>query len=225
MPGQVPWGEACLAMLAMMIVLIFVLIYYCVMPVYHSLKKQKEREEELTYETDPRWNRDTFRYMPQMPNDFKSDKKYSRLAACSRSSSMRGENPNVAQIVVGSVNETKTNNNELLVKPPNYSDLFDRSGSSSLASSPPRYSSKTPSVEISSSNEKIDQKEVVKKAKIIKPKKLKKALSSDDSKKAENTEEKPNAKSENKLNENKSNENKSNENKSNENKSNEGESK
>ena len=86
MPGQVPWGEACLAMLAMMIVLIFVLIYYCVMPVYHSLKKQKEREEELTYETDPRWNRDTFRYMPQMPNDFKSDKKYSRLAACSRSS-------------------------------------------------------------------------------------------------------------------------------------------
>ena len=40
-------------------------------------------------------------------------------------------------------------------KPPNYSDLFDHSGSSSLASSPPRYTSKTPSVEISSSNEEI----------------------------------------------------------------------
>ena len=43
--GQVPWGEACLAMLAMMIVLIFVLIYYCVMPIYHSLQKKREREE------------------------------------------------------------------------------------------------------------------------------------------------------------------------------------
>ena len=40
-----PWGEACLAMLAMMIVLIFVLIYYCVMPIYHSLQKKREREE------------------------------------------------------------------------------------------------------------------------------------------------------------------------------------
>ena len=85
MGGQVPLGEACLAMLAMMIVLIFVLIYYCVMPVYHAMKKRKEREEQSTWENDPRWNRDTFRYMPQMPNDFMSDKKYSRLAA-SRSS-------------------------------------------------------------------------------------------------------------------------------------------
>ena len=43
--GQVPWGEACLAMLAMMIVLIFVLIFYCVMPIYHSLQKKRERAE------------------------------------------------------------------------------------------------------------------------------------------------------------------------------------
>merc|ERR1711934_811690 len=72
-------------------------------------------------------------------------KKYSRLAACSRTSSMR-ENP---------ATETPMNIPVGAAKPPNYSDLFDHSGSSSLASSPPRYSSKTPSVEISSSNEEI----------------------------------------------------------------------
>ena len=84
--GQVPWGEACLAMFAMLIVLVFVLIYYCVMPIYHSMRKRKEREESQTWENDPRWNGDTFRYMPKLPADFRSDKKYSRLAACSRSS-------------------------------------------------------------------------------------------------------------------------------------------
>lgn len=86
MAGQVPWGEACLAMLAMLIVLVFVLIYYCVMPIYHGLKRRKEREEQRTWENDPRWNRDTFRYMPKLPDELLNDKKYSRLAACSRSS-------------------------------------------------------------------------------------------------------------------------------------------
>ena len=90
MAGQVPWGEAALAMLAMMIVLVFVLIYYCVMPIYHSMKKRAEqraeREEQRTWENDPRWNGERFLHMPKMPADFMSDKKYSRLAACSRSS-------------------------------------------------------------------------------------------------------------------------------------------
>ena len=86
MAGQVPWGEAALAMFAMMIVLVFVIIYYCVMPIYHSMKKRAEREEQRTWENDPRWNGERFRYMPKMPADFMSDKKYSRLAACSRSS-------------------------------------------------------------------------------------------------------------------------------------------
>jgi len=149
--GQVPWGEACLAMFAMLIVLVFVLIYYCVMPIYHSMRKRKEREESQTWENDPRWNGDTFRYMPKLPADFRSDKKYSRLAACSRSSSMR-ENPTTA-------NPVNINGSQGTAKPPNYSDLFDNSGASSLQSSPPRYSSKTPSVEISSSNEMMDQKE------------------------------------------------------------------
>jgi len=149
--GQVPWGEACLAMFAMLIVLVFVLIYYCVMPIYHSMRKRKEREESQTWENDPRWNGDTFRYMPKLPADFRSDKKYSRLAACSRSSSMR-ENPTTA-------NPVNINESQGTAKPPNYSDLFDNSGASSLQSSPPRYSSKTPSVEISSSNEMMDQKE------------------------------------------------------------------
>jgi len=185
MAGQVPWGEACLAMLAMMIVLIFVLIYYCVMPIYQSIKRRKQQEEEQTWENDPRWNGDTFRYMPKLPADFMADKKYSRLAACSRSSSMR-ENPTTSTASPINLNESQGTGAPPLVKPPNYSDLFDRSGTSSLASSPPRYCSKTPSVEISSSNEMVDQKAaaetqaqaqpatVPKKMKIQKPKKAKK---------------------------------------------------
>lgn len=85
MAGQVPWGEACMAMFAMIIVLIFVLIYYCAMPVYHGLKRRKRQQEE-SWESDPRWNGDKFRYMPKLPEELINDKKYSRLAACSRSS-------------------------------------------------------------------------------------------------------------------------------------------
>merc|ERR1711971_1034949 len=114
---------------------IFVLIYYCVMPIYHSLQKKREREEAQTWENDPRWNGDSFRHMPKLPTNFQSDRTYS----------MR-ENP---------ATETPMNIPVGAAKPPNYSDLFDHSGSSSLASSPPRYTSKTPSVEISSSNEEI----------------------------------------------------------------------
>merc|ERR1712062_426712 len=132
--------------MGMLIVLVFVLIYYCVMPIYHSMRKRKEREESQTWENDPRWNGDTFRYMPKLPADFRSDKKYSRLAACSRSSSMR-ENPNPADVTLNLENETK---------PPNYSDLFSSSGSS-LASTPPSYSSKTPSVENNATKEKPEE--------------------------------------------------------------------
>ena len=85
MAGHVPWGEAFLAMFAMIIVLIFVLIYYCVMPALTAMKRRKQQEEEA-WERDPRWNGDTFKYMPKVPEDLLSDKKYSRLAACSRTS-------------------------------------------------------------------------------------------------------------------------------------------
>lgn len=56
-------------------------------------------------------------------------------------------------------------------KPPKYSDLYE-SPNSSLASTPPQYASKTPSVEISSSNETVDQPKP--KVRIIKPKKNRK---------------------------------------------------
>ena len=85
MAGHVPWGEAFLAMFAMIIVLIFVLIYYCVMPAFTAMKRRKQQEEEA-WERDPRWNGDKFKYMPKVPEDLLTDKKYSRLAACSRTS-------------------------------------------------------------------------------------------------------------------------------------------
>ena len=87
--GDMPWGEAFMGTFAMMIVLVFVLIYFCIKPIFNSIAKRKEREEEREqqlYENDPRWNGDKFRYMPKLPANFKNDKKYSRLAACSRSS-------------------------------------------------------------------------------------------------------------------------------------------
>ena len=76
-------------------------------------------------------------------------------------------------------------------KPPNYSDLFDRTSAVNIpSSSPPSYTSKTPSVELSSSNETVnkdnnnkvlqvtDQIVTVKKerVRIIKPKKNKKKI-------------------------------------------------
>jgi len=182
--GNVPWGEAFLAMLAMLIVLVFVLIYYCVMPVLTAMKRRKEQEEE-SWERDPRWNGDKFRYMPKLPDNFSTDKKYSRLAACSRSSSkilllssMRSENA---------------------PKPPNYSDLFDGSQMVNMpSSSPPSYTSKTPSVELSSSNETVNKvKEVREKVRFVKPKKNKKKIDeakegiiANEEVKADNVEEK-----------------------------------
>jgi micrococcal nuclease len=100
------------------------------------MKRRKQQEEEA-WERDPRWNGDTFKYMPKVPEDLLSDKKYSRLAACSRTSSMRSENA---------------------PKPPNYSDLFDGTAAVNIpSSSPPSYTSKTPSVELSSSNETVNK--------------------------------------------------------------------
>ena len=76
-------------------------------------------------------------------------------------------------------------------KPPNYSDLFDGTAAVNIpSSSPPSYTSKTPSVELSSSNETVnkdnnnkvlqvtDQIVTVKKerVRIIKPKKNKKKI-------------------------------------------------
>jgi cytochrome b subunit of formate dehydrogenase len=85
MAGDVPWGEAFAAMMAMMIVLVFVLIYYCVMPIYHGMRRRKLMREEA-WEHDPRWAGDQFKFTPKRPDNFLTDKKYSRLAACSRSS-------------------------------------------------------------------------------------------------------------------------------------------
>ena len=76
-------------------------------------------------------------------------------------------------------------------KPPNYADLFDGTSAVNIpSSSPPSYTSKTPSVELSSSNETVnkdnnnkvlqvtDQIVTVKKerVRIIKPKKNKKKI-------------------------------------------------
>ena len=85
MTPTVTWNEALLAMLAMMTVLVFVLIYYCCIPCYKGMKRRREREDYY-WENDPRWERENFSFVPKRPTDFMNDKKYSRLAACSRTS-------------------------------------------------------------------------------------------------------------------------------------------
>jgi cbb3-type cytochrome oxidase subunit 3 len=85
MAAQVSWSEALMAMIAMMIVLAFVLFYYCIWPIYRGFAKRKEREREL-YENDPRWDNSKFNFTPRIPKESANDKKYSRLAACSRTS-------------------------------------------------------------------------------------------------------------------------------------------
>ena len=71
-------------------------------------------------------------------------------------------------------------------KPPNYSDLFDGTSAVNIpSSSPPSYTSKTPSVELSSSNETVNKDKVLsttevtvkkERVRIIKPKKNKKKI-------------------------------------------------
>ena len=85
MAAQVSWSEALMAMIAMMIVLAFVVFYYCIWPLYRGFKKREEREREL-YENDPRWDNAKFNFTPRIPKESVNDKKYSRLAACSRTS-------------------------------------------------------------------------------------------------------------------------------------------
>ena len=85
MSAQVSWSEALMAMIAMMIVLGFVLFYYCIWPIYRGFLKRKEREREL-YENDPRWDNAKFNFTPRIPKECINDKKYSRFAACSRTS-------------------------------------------------------------------------------------------------------------------------------------------
>ena len=84
-------------------------------------------------------------------------------------------------------------------KPPNYSDLFDGSQMVNMpSSSPPSYTSKTPSVELSSSNETVNKvKEVREKVRFVKPKKNKKKIDeakegiiANEEVKADNVEEK-----------------------------------
>jgi len=173
---QMSLSEAVLAMLAMVIVLCFVLFYYCILPCYNNYKKHHWTREQATgedWESDPRWNNHKFQFVPRKPADYLTDKKYSRLGACSRTSSMRSNNP----LLDGAQDMGETNPSNLDVeaskpvipsltgkvkltkKPPKYSEIYktnDKTGSvgsvsstnTSSLSSPPEYSSKTPSVEM-----------------------------------------------------------------------------
>merc|ERR1719187_295929 len=100
----------------MLIVLVFVLIYYCCIPVYRGMQpgmqRQKQREEEQQdWENDPRWNRERFSFVPRRPKNFMEDKKYSRLAACSRTSSMRSDVQGMRPEVSGAGQCSNNNNN------------------------------------------------------------------------------------------------------------------
>lgn len=93
---QMSLTEAVLAMLAMVIILCFVLFFYCVLPCYNNYKKHswtREANNGEDWESDPRWNNDKYQFVPRKPTDYLTDKKYSRLGACSRTSSMRSNNP------------------------------------------------------------------------------------------------------------------------------------
>jgi len=187
MTPTVTWNEALLAMLAMMTVLVFVLIYYCCIPCYKGMKRRREREDYY-WENDPRWERENFSFVPKRPTDFMNDKKYSRLAACSRTSSMRStattgqfcadietpasaSGPNRVATAAATAGKKPS-------KPPKYSELYE-TGSTSGGSlgTPPRYTSKTPSTETSHENVTAsapNQKATstsAPKPKIIKPKK------------------------------------------------------
>jgi len=172
MPAPMSWSEAFLAMFAMLIVLVFVLIYYCCIPVYRGMQRQKQREEEQQdWENDPRWNRERFSFVPRRPKNFMEDKKYSRLAACSRTSSMRSD--------VHGAGPAAPSGGVPPSKPPKYSELYE-TGSTSNGSNlgtPPRYTSK-PSSSAEASQENVAKSSAAipppPKTKIIKPKKNRK---------------------------------------------------
>ncbi len=84
MTSDMPFREALPAMLAMVVVLTFVLVYYCLIPCQRALKRRRQ-EREHGWKNDPRRNANKFIFTPQLHKDFLNDKKYSKLP-CSRSS-------------------------------------------------------------------------------------------------------------------------------------------
>jgi len=188
--------EAVLAMLAMVIVLCFVLFYYCILPCYNNYKKHswtREPDNGEDWECDPRWNNQKFQFVPRKPSDYLTDKKYSRLAACSRTSSMRSnleESPNLDVEASQPMTVPLTGKPKLTKKPPKYSELYktsEKTGSVGSVSStntgslsnPPEYTSKTPSIEKNlnqeqalkeqSNNVAVAPKSAPQKVKIMKP--------------------------------------------------------
>lgn len=186
---QMSLSEAVLAMLAMIIVLIFVLFYYCILPCYHNYKKHNwtRSHDGEDWEEDPRWNNHKFLFAPKKPTDYLTDKKYSRLGACSRTSSMRSNNPLVdgAQDISGTPSSNldveaaqpaiaplsgTTVPKQKPQKPPKYSDIYNANGkcgssgsvsssNTSSRSNPPEYASKTPSVEMNLNQEQQKPKD------------------------------------------------------------------
>ncbi len=75
---KMPFEEALMGMIAMMIVLVFILIFYCFVPCY-KLAKRRQEELDNWWETDPRWNQDRFQFSPRFPDNYLGDKKYSRM--------------------------------------------------------------------------------------------------------------------------------------------------
>ncbi len=85
MADHVSVDEAVGAMIAMLIVLVIFLIYFCFLPAYNGWKRRKQMEEELL-DVDPQWETDRYAFQAKWPRNAVRDKKYSRLAACSRTS-------------------------------------------------------------------------------------------------------------------------------------------
>lgn len=137
----------------------------------HHWTREPDNGED--WESDPRWNNNKFQFAPRKPKDFLTDKKYSRLGACSRTSSMRSNNPLLDGAQDISINPPSnldvesaqpvitplTGTTKPKQKPPKYSDIISGSSGSvsstntSNLSSPPEYSSKTPSVEMNLNQE------------------------------------------------------------------------
>ena len=51
-----------------------------------SFLQTRDPDNGEEWESDPRWNNHKFQFVPKKPADYLTDKKYSRLGACSRTS-------------------------------------------------------------------------------------------------------------------------------------------
>lgn len=132
-------AEAVWGMFILVVILIIVLVFFCLMPVYRALMARYTHWDDP--ENDPRWNADQFQFSPTSPRlQCRDANKYNRLSVCSNQTVSRGSSFRNTCVLPRPEDQVE------IKMPPAYADIFNTgSGDVSSLGTPPAYYSHSPS--------------------------------------------------------------------------------